>query len=166
MEKLHIAIILIVLFLLFVYNKNEHLDNTTSSSEAILNLASMYNNEEIRATRLTAMDKISGKNIEASERLFGKNIESSERILGKNVNVENNLVLQANAGFQFMPICRMVENPPANMGDQNRIAYLDRVMGGDQVKCRDDEYLNWMRYDANGRFIIRCCRVGRPTDNK
>ena len=60
-----LIIILFILIVIFLYNKQEHLDATTPplSNEAIQNIASVYNNQNLVVTNMNATGTIRGKYI-------------------------------------------------------------------------------------------------------
>ena len=63
--KYVLIIIIIILAILFLYNKQENIDSTNSlqnlSNEAIQNIASVYNNQNLKATNIEATGKLTGK---------------------------------------------------------------------------------------------------------
>jgi len=103
-------LILAILVIAFLWNKNEHLDATPLSNEAIQNIANVYNKDNLTATNITATG---GLNSTGGVNTFGiggtnqwtlhtpfdgrrimyiapKKADNSDWDWGKNTNFENN----------------------------------------------------------------------------
>lgn len=153
-----IAISILILLLIYCYNdvqKTEHLE----TSEAIQTIADMYNNNKLIASNLMISNDatISGK-------LNVDNINSSKELnITGDVNVGSNIKIPNNKGLKFAPVCRTVTPSTVDMGDQNKIFYLDRVFNTNRIKCNDNEYFNGFGgYVGPGQLSYYCCTIGTP----
>lgn len=165
MKLLYIIILITVIYYLYNINienfTNEALDN-------IANVAGMYATGNIIATnmnvtndlnvnnnittkKINVNDNIVSNNINATN-INATNINASKMITAENVNAIN---------LNIKPTCRIITPPFVNMGDQNKIVYLNRILSKGGEKCQNNEYLNNLYYEDNGnsaRFVTTCCK--------
>ena len=95
MEPKHILIIIliIVLIAIFLYNKNENLDAITPalSNEAIQNIASVYNTQNMQVTNLTATNLANIKDAKISNNFNVDGISTLNNINVSGTSILNNL---------------------------------------------------------------------------
>jgi hypothetical protein len=147
-------------------------DKKTTPSEAIKNIASMYNNDNLITSKLQLGNKWSLSGIGdaygnddwlrlmktdgskayygglAADKLWTNELAGNVKLSGK---------------LNFSPKCRWTNPAWVPMGAQNLVVYMNRPMGAGRVQCNPTEYLNGMKYENNGnnaRINSYCCSIG------
>ena len=143
-----ISFIIIILFI--INNNNEYLE-----SEAVRNMATVYNAGKITTTSLAVTGNATAATLEIGTANVSGNTTSKDLTVSGNTNI--------NGGFKFKPVCRMKGNPGVDMGAQNRIEYLNRIASGNKISCNEDEYMNGWDFVNDGAFAtinVKCCKIG------
>ena len=96
-----LAIIVIVFLWTLQKNKNEHLDTSPLSNEAIQSIASVYNKDNLTATNINATNSLNGYNVNGQyvnaaltinagvDVNAGKDLNAKGTITGQNINATN-----------------------------------------------------------------------------